>query len=778
MTRAPVMCLLLALVTGCNVIDPPLLQPLPPVPAGTAAATSRLNGTVGSTESSPPSLYSAGQPVRIEPGAIVTSTSAELAGGALGGPADISLDFADIDVREVVAQVLGSVLRVSYTIDPAVRGTATLHSARPMTRAQVLAALQAVLAQNGAVLVQSGTLYRVVTQAAAAAAPGLANGAGSAGGSVVPLRYAAADELAKVLQPFVGAGGRIVPDPGRNALLITGDPTSRETLLGLVAAFDINLLAGQSYAVLPVANGDAKDFASALQEAVRGQGGGALAGVVRVIPMQRINSVLVVSAQPRYIEDVRRVYALVERGRRSSVRGWSVYYLQNSRSNDIAYVLQQAFTPRSVTAQPTPAGGVGPGRSARSLGYSGGGGGGGGGGGASGGGGIGISGGIGMRSGGDPSAQGQSAPGQSGAATGGLTVTQGGGGGGPDQSANPLLGGLEPSGGGGGGGDSGAETMRIIPNGQNNALLIYATPQERDAIDSTLRRLDILPLQVRIDATIAEVTLNDQLRYGTQFYFTSGEFKSVLSTATASAVSAGLNTALPGFIFAGGKDGGAPLAITALQAVTDVRVLSAPQVMVLDNEPARLQVGQLVPFLTQSAQSTLTVGAPIVSSVDYRETGVIMEVTPRVNSGGLVTLDISQEVSEIDPTQTTPGLNSPTFSQRLVRTRVAVQDGQTVGLAGLIRDSVSRGNSGVPFLSQIPLLGSLFGSQNNNRQRTELLVLITPRVIHDQRDARALTEDLRDQLLNAAALPGQLRALPLSTSPDPSARARRRLGLE
>ena len=777
MIRTPILLLLLSLTVGCNVTETPLLQPLPQVPADIAAASSRVNGAVGSTDASVPALYSAGQPVRIEPPAMSTSIGADIA----SGPADISLDFADTDIREVVAQVLGTVLRVNYTIDPAVRGTATLRSARPMTRAQALAALQALLAQNGAALVQSGPLYRVVTQVAAAASPGLASGAGSAGGSVVPLRYAAADELAKVLQPFIGAGGRIVPDPGRNALLITGDPTSRETLLGLVAAFDINLLAGQSYAVLPVANGDAKDFATALQEAVRGQGGGALAGVVRVVPMQRINAVLVVSAQPRYIEDVRRVYALVERGRRFSVRGWSVYYLQNSRSNDIAYVLQQAFTPRSVTAQPSPAGGIGPGRSGRSLGNNGGGSSGGSSGGAGGGGsygGIGVSGGIGMRGGGGGGGGGQSAQGQLAAASGGPTVTQGASGGGPDQSSNPLLGGLEPGGGPGGGGDSSADTMRIIPNGQNNALLIYATPQERDAVEATLRRLDILPLQVRIDATIAEVTLNDQLRYGTQFYFTSGEFNSVLSTATATAVSAGLNTALPGFIFAGRNDGGAPLAITALQAVTQVRVLSAPQVTVLDNEAARLQVGQLVPFLTQSAQSTLAAGAPIVSSVDYRETGVIMEVTPRVNSGGLVTLDISQEVSDVDPTQTTPGLNSPTFTQRVVKTRVAVQDGQTVGLAGLIRDNVSSGNSGIPFFSRIPVLGSLFGTQNNTRQRTELLVLITPRVIHDQRDARALTEDLRDQLPNAAAVPSQLRALPPPPSTDPSGRVRRRIGLE
>ena len=741
-----IMAALLSLA-ACTSTDLPLLQPLPPVPAGTAAATPRINGTVGTPNAGPSAQYSVAAP------ATLTLPAAPGASGA-NETADISLDFADTDIREVVSQVLGGTLRQSYTIDPAIRGTATLRTTRPMTRTQVFAALQTMLAQNGASLVQSGGIYRVTTQAAAAATPGLATDQGAGGASVVPLRYASAEELSKVLQPFVGAGGRITADPGRNALLIAGDPASRQTLQSLIATFDVDLLAGQSYAVFPVSNGDAKDFASSLQDALRGQGGGALAGVVRVVPMQRINSVLVVASQPRYIDDVRRVFSLVERARRSSARGWSVYYLQNSRSNDIAYVLQQAFTPRSVTAQPTPA--VGPGRTSRSTstGSSGS---------NSSSSGIGVSGGAGLRGAGSST---QPAP---QTASPGAAPAAGG-----DASANPLLGGLDP-----GGGDAGAaETMRIIPNAQNNALLIYATGQERDAVESTLRRLDILPLQVRIDATIAEVTLNDQLKYGTQFFFTNGDFNSVLSTATATALTGGLNTALPGFIFGGRAGTGAPLAITALQAITDVRVLSAPQIMVLDNEPARLQVGSLVPFLTQSAQSTIASNAPIVSSVDYRETGVIMEVTPRVNSGGLVTLDISQEVSAVDPTQTTAGLNSPTFSQRVVRTRVAVQDGQTVGLAGLISDNAARGQSGIPFLSQIPLIGALFGTQNNTRLRTELLVLITPRVIHDQRDARALTEDLRDQMLNAAALPGQLRALPPTGSSDPQGRLRRRLGLQ
>jgi general secretion pathway protein D len=209
--------------------------------------------------------------------------------------------------------------------------------------------------------------------------------------------------------------------------------------------------------------------------------------------------------------------------------------------------------------------------------------------------------------------------------------------------------------------------------------------------------------------------------------------------------------------------------------VTQVRVLSSPQLLVLDNEAARLQVGSLVPFLTQSAQSTFVAGAPVVNSVDYRETGVIMEVIPRVSTGGLVTLDIAQEVSDVDLAAPNFGINSPTFLERTVRSRVVVQDGQTIGLAGLIRDNTSRGNQGLPFLKDVPLLGALFGTQNNTRARTELLVLITPHVVQDQRDARALTQDLREGLPNAAVLPGALQRQGLSGSVDPNARLREQL---
>jgi general secretion pathway protein D len=444
------------------------------------------------------------------------------------------------------------------------------------------------------------------------------------------------------------------------------------------------VLANQSYALLPVASGDARDMATALGEALRAQQGGALAAQIRVVPMQRVNAVLVAAAQPRLIDSARRVFALVENARRRTVRSWHVFYLQNGRSNDIAYVLQQAFTPENVTAnRPRPAGprpasasaaGCRPGRAAsaaaasaaraapgawgsaaaarrRRIGL--------------GAGGL-VGAGLGAGGGG---ASGLLAQAQGAGGAAGATAQPSAGG------ANPLLGGL---GGGAGGGEAAPEAMRIIPNPQNNAVVVLATRQEADTVQAMLRRIDILPLQVRIDATIAEVTLNDNLRYGTQFLFGGGGIAAALTLAPGPQRLLGNPSPASCWATAAASS----TRSTCCSKVTQVRVLSSPQLLVMDNEPARLQVGSLVPFLTQSAQSTLAAGAPVVSSVDYRETGVITEVIPRVSSGGLVTLDISQQVSDVDPNAPSFGINSPTFLERAVRSRIVVQDGQTIGLAG------------------------------------------------------------------------------------------------
>jgi general secretion pathway protein D len=742
--------LAVTVLASCDRLETAPLQPLP-TSLSNVSASPRVNGTIYT----PPPLAP-----HVSRGAVRLGESGE---ASFSGPAQYSLDFADTDVREAVGQILGSMLRVNYAIDPAVKGTVTLHTSRMLTAAQLLPALQTILGSVGAVLVKNEGLYRVVPAATA----------GGAGSVVLPLNYVGAEDLAKVLQPVAGASAKITAEANLNTLLISGDPGQVQSLADLVRTFDSDTLAGQSYAVLPVDSGNAKDFASAMTEALHGKSGGG--GLVRVVPLTRMNAVLVISPQPGYIDAARRVFGVIERQRRTTVRVWHTIYLQNSSANDIAYTLQMAFTPNNVTALPQSAtqgnnrsggsGGsfAGSGRSGMGAGGSAGG---------SSGFGSGIAGGVtagtgigtagsGAIGGANPLA---SNPPQLGGGAGGTAGTGG-------VAANPLLGGLE----GGTQSDGGIDAMRILPNVQNNAILIYGTQNEENAVDAMLRKIDITPLQVRIDATIAEVTLNDTLQYGTQFFFKSGGINGVLNNASASVTSlsnATLGTSFPGFVIGGNGQGGAPLAISALQAVTKVNVLSSPQLTVVDNQPARLQVGALVPYLTASSQSTLTANAPVINSIAYQPTGVIMEVTPRVNSGGQVTLDVTQEVSDVNTATTTSGINSPTFDERSISSRVVVQDGQTIGLAGLIRDTSSHGNQGIPWLKDIPLLGAFAGTQNNNRQRTELLVLLTPHVIRDQADARALTEDLRAALPNAAQVPMVSRNERISGSSDPNRRIR------
>ena len=751
------------LLAACSIRTPiPDINPLPsPLaqPVGNVGAAPRVNGNVGAPNASPPA--------QVVYGATASLTLPATA-GADAGPGEISLDFADTDIREVVNQILGTILRVSYTIDPAVHGTATFHTAAPLPRSRLLPTLQALLSQDGASVLQAGGLYRVVPIAEAAGASAATSDA-IAGSMVIPLRYASAEPLAKLLQPFLTNGAKLLADPGRNAILISAEPLARASLAGLVQSFDSDQLAGQSYALLPVPTGSAKDFAGALLDAMRGGHEGPLAGLVRVVPLERLSAVLVAAQSPRYLDDVRRVYELVEKGRRFTVRSWHVYYLQNSHSDDVAYVLQQAFTPNNVTAQPSSSAAARQGGGGFNA--SNGGGQGGGGLGSSGLGGGGSGSGLGSTTGAAGSAGGS---GSGGLGTGGLGNALGGNAN-PGQApapggGNPLLGGLDQS-----GGSAEADTMRIIPNPQNNAVLVYATPQEEGTVEAMLRKIDILPLQVRIDAVIAEVTLNDALQYGTQFFFHNGSLNETLSTA-GSVTNGAIAGNFPGFVLASSSKA-VNSAISALQSVTTVKVLSSPELLVLDNQPARLLVGSLVPYLTQSSQSTLTNGSPIINSVDYRQTGVILEVTPRVNSGGLVTLDVSQEVSAVDTAAiSSSAIQSPTFTERNVVSRVVIQDGQTIGLAGLIQENQSQGNSGIPWLKDVPVLGLLAGSQSNSRTRTELLVLVTPHVVHDQRDAQALTEDLREQLPNAALVP-QSTTQPLSGSPDPSQRLRHRLDL-
>src|SRR5712691_1760600 len=720
----------LAVLAACQPPEgPPMLAPLA-APSKLQAAEPRVNSAIPGNRNLPTSFEAHG--ATVEP-----ALASQPGGSAIQG-GDIALNFVDTDIREIARVILGETLKLNYTIDPGVQGTATLDIGKPVPRATLLSMFETLLNQNGATLVERGGIYRVMPAGGGAAlANAAAPGAVGSATQIVSLRFASAQDLAKLIEPYVGEGGKITADPGRNALLVSGPEVIRRTLIDMVRAFDVNTLSGQSYALFPVRDGTPDKLAGELEKAFRAEAEGPLAGVVRVLPMARINAVLVVSSQPRYIDEARRLVKLARRAEDTTARTWHVYYVQNGQSADLENLLQRAFTPGHVTAQTAQPGATAPGAEQLKLG-------------------------DGISSTGRTSASSSSLSTQSRLGTAAAAAMQAA----PSSDAATAAGAEAAK--------SGEETenrVRIIANRRNNALLVYATPSEYAVIEGMLRKIDIIPLQVLIEATIAEVTLSDKLSYGTQFFFGHKHdltaTLSAASTAPSAAAAAkgaavGFAQDFPGFVLAAGVRE----AINALAAVTQVKVLSAPQITVMDNEPARLQVGALVPVLTQTSQSTIA-NAPVINSVEYRDTGVIMLVTPRVNSGGLVTLDISQEVSDVANT-TSSTIDSPTFNQRLIRTRVAVQDGQTVGMAGLIRDSDLQGNTGIPLLKDIPLLGSLVSGQQNDRERTELLVLITPHVVHDQRDALALTEDLRNGLINAGLVPQQLQTKPLRGSANPN----------
>src|SRR6266478_4004492 len=354
MSRSPILAMALTLLAGCQVYPSPVgLEPLEQ-PGALEAAPPRVNATI-------PRVRSLGD---FEARGVATTPVLEspAVAGATGQPGEITLNFVDTDIREIARTILGATLKLNYTIDPNVHGTGSIETGTPLPRSALLPTLETLLNENGATLIERNGVYSVVPLPAGATRNLVsdANAVG-AGTQVVPLRYASARDLAKVLEPYVAEGGKVTPDPARNALIISGDAAVRQTLVGLARAFDIDILAGQSFALFPVGDSDAAKRASELERVLQAQGEGALAGVVRVLPMDRVNAVLVVSSQPRYIDAASRFFRLTHQVEDATARNWHVYYVQNGQSTDLENLLQRAFTPRNVSPTAAPPGSTAPG---------------------------------------------------------------------------------------------------------------------------------------------------------------------------------------------------------------------------------------------------------------------------------------------------------------------------------------------------------------------------------------------------------------------------------
>ena len=541
---------------------------------------------------------------------------------------------------------------------------------------------------------------------------------------MIPLRYAAAQAVADILQPFVAAGRVLRVDTARNLLIFAGTGTEAADVMDMVTVFDVDWMAGMSFALFPIQVADAKDLVVDL-ETVFLEGDSPLKGIVRFVPIERLNAVLAISPQAAYLDLAQTWIDRLDRGAEGAGRRIFVYHVQNGRAADVAEVLSRVFEFGASAGRQRAPPELAPGLSPVAI---------------------------------APAERGRQrgrAEGEAVLAPGAVQLAAS-----PPVAPTvaptvaPPISGLAAR-----RNDLGAIAafdqsgdIRIIADEKKNALVILATSAEYRMIEATLKRLDITPLQVLIEVTIAEVGLIDDLRYGLQWFFESGDASATFSSLASGAVA----SAFPGFSFVfAGSD--ARVVLNALTEITDVQVISSPQLMVLDNQSARLQVGDQVPIATQSSVTVNDPDAPIVNSIQFRDTGVILEVTPRVNAGGLVVLDVLQEVSDVVET-TTSDIDSPTIQQRFIESTVAVQSGDTVALGGLIRDRHEESVSGLPLLSDIPVLGNLFKTTEVVERRTELLVLITPRVVRDRREALEVTDELRRRLSTLGPLEKEIQA--------------------
>ncbi|ULG68420.1 type II secretion system protein GspD [Marinobacterium sediminicola] len=273
-----------------------------------------------------------------------------------------------------------------------------------------------------------------------------------------------------------------------------------------------------------------------------------------------------------------------------------------------------------------------------------------------------------------------------------------------------------------------------------------ASPTDYDKVYRAIQKLDVLPLQVLVEATIVEVSLEDELRYGLNWFFKShlsGSSKGVGTLGSFSLAAADVINSATFEVF---KAGETRALLNLLASDSRLNVISSPSLMVLDNRTAEIRVGDQVPIRTSSTTNTASDNLNTTSTIQYRDTGVLLEVTPRVNAGGMVVLDITQEVNDVAEETTSSSIDSPTITQRRINTSVAVQSGETLVLGGLIKESRNNGSEGVPYLRHMPVIGWAFGSRGKSVSRTELVVMITPTAVTDTADAREVTREYQNKL--------------------------------
>ena len=683
-----------------------------------------------------------------------------------GGGGGYDLNFETAPVATVAKVVLGDILQTGYTIDPRVQGSVSLVSVHPVPKSDIIFVLESALRISGVALIRDTAGYRLTPVGDAVGAGHVDSATGNPepgyGVTVVPLQYVSAQTMLKLMDSFATKPGVVRADITRNLLLIQGTGPERRTAVETATSFDVDWMRGQSIGIFPIANSGPEPVITELEKILDSGENGLNQNLVKLQAIARLNAIMVVTKKPALLRTVGNWIKRLDHSD-SSRTSVHVYKVKYGDAKQIARVLNDMFgggsssgnlldsadnqiapgsgTSSSISDRSTPSGGSASSPAA--------------------GGGFGSRPGLGNINSGFANPPGAAASG------GNLgTLDKGAGGQGPS-GGQPLL-----------------QNVRITPDVVNNSLLIYADQANYHVILNALQQVDQPQLQVAIDATIAEVTLTDELAYGVQFFLTSKALglrpntgsllntqtnagsattttaatttaAGTTNTATSTAATAGsvanafISRAFPGFNFLVGQEAQPAMILDALHSVTAVKVLSNPSLVVVNNQSATLQVGNQVPITTGSANvlnSATATSNTIVNTVDYRNTGVILHVAPRVSANGNVRLDVEQEISQVVPSTDPNATLTPTISERRVKSSISVANGQTVLLAGLIQDQRNENRNGIPWLDELKGIGDAFSHQDNTKTRTELIIFIRPQIIRDSLDAHTVAEELRSKL--------------------------------
>ena len=652
--------------------------------------------------------------------------------------AAVTLNFEGADIRDVVRNILSDILNESYTIDPAVGGTVTIRTTSGIPRESLHATMEMLLRMNGATMTKEDRIWKILP-AAAAVRGNLTPQLGSSsrplqpGFSVliVPLHYVGVRQMATLLEPFVKDQTTVRVDDVRNMLILSGTELELKHLLAAVEMFDINWMAGMSAGLFTLQSADVKSVTAELEKALGTPDKSPLTGILRIIPIDRLNALLIITPQAAYLDEAKKwIERLDKAGTEGAGIRFYVYQVQNGRSERIAPLLQQAFTgsvtqPAPGPGPPTLAPGTPPGQIVTPPQYQ------------------------------PQPLTNVAIPQTSTQPPPAAAVAQARPGGAATAIARSL---------------TGAEGIGIVRNIQvvadkdNNTILVVATPVEYAVIEAALKKLDIPQRQVIIDVTIAEVTLTDQISFGVEWLFKGGAPSGrgaggLLTRSTpfnpgapvAAPSSSGSTTTSPGLSLLNGFTyliqnanfpGGIQAALHLLDTYGNTKVISNPHLSALDYQKATIKVGNRIPIQQQTIVGGTT--NAVTTTAQYIDTGVLLQVTPHINAGGLVTMEVDAEVS--NPGATNDPTQAPPINTRSVQTLLAVPTGQTMVMGGLILEDNENSSKGLPLVSRIPILGGLFGDQNLTNNRTELVLFITPRVVENEADVARIIDDLRHKM--------------------------------